>query len=165
MGVDCKWVIPSRVNVFEVIDVIVALAGIGDPRLGHTRRQVQRGGGVMIDYSLERRLATIELHGLMVDGETGHEATYWPRHKPECPPPGWPRSGQMLLGASSPFWCAIAQRLVARYGGAVDYAENRRVDYQVSAPARRPQRTDVIAPLTRADLSAMEAVSASKLGE
>lgn len=141
MSVDCNIALPGRVEVDDVANVIGVLAGLPvrlEP-LGEDSI-VSRVDGVKIETSDVHGMVQITLSGELADGEHTHfvyyhfegtfgRSTYGGRR--------YQHEGvRSLSPRSTPFWVAIAKRLVDFFGGWVDYDDCDDCDLDYSLPER-----------------------------
>ena len=129
MGVDCRVTLPDRVRVQDVADVIAACAGNRPERCSFGQ-----GRGWYAD------VPGVKVSGC--DGTPGMASIIFPDVNGESRIVyyhfEWSSGGRGMLPPSTPFWVAIAKRLVDFFGGSVDYgdADDSEQDYT------RPWRED-----------------------
>lgn len=115
MGVNAIIMMPADTRIKDVADVIGILAGLPARKemLDSTAYACQVSG-VKVKPSSMAEMATIEIHGNLIDGETNHYTTWhW---EPDC------GTGERLIyPRSNPFWIAVGIRLVDFFGGSIVY--------------------------------------------
>lgn len=115
MGVDTHVTFPWGTQVEVVAKAIGILAGLPPTTVelvngGKSFIAVRVNGASVHGYDTIPTMASIRLHGPMVDGTEGHQA-YWHFEN---------HTGPRLDTACTPFWVAIARTLTGVFGGKVD---------------------------------------------
>jgi hypothetical protein len=133
MGVDCLIKLNSRCCLRDVADVIGILSGLkpgrrwfnGGPDWGVEVR------GVSVESTCVPEMAEIRIYAvsqdMLVDGTVGHTVMFhWEGDN----------GGRVLSPPSTPFWCALAKRLVDVFGGSVDFndCDDSDEDYRADPP-------------------------------
>lgn len=136
MGVDCKITLPNSARLRDIANALGILAG-----LPVKLRNIPGSDGVFIDVegvktnpSTIPECAEIDLKGAMVDGFSHHHVLY--HFEWEGRGGGDIRTGQTrgIMPRSTPFWIAVAKKLVMHFGGDVDYSDCDSSECDLSYP-------------------------------
>jgi hypothetical protein len=133
MGVDCLIRLNSRCRLRDVADVIGILSGL-KPERRHFASGTGWGvevKGVSVKSTCVPEMAEIRIvaggEDALVDGELAHFVMFhWEGDN----------GGRVLSQPSTPFWCALAKRLVDVFGGSVDFndCDGSEEDYRADPP-------------------------------
>jgi hypothetical protein len=119
MGIDCRISLPANVRVRDVAKVIGRLAG-----LEAVRQNFGSGDGWVAQVKgVEATTTSMPELAMIVFGDR-HTTFHF-----ECE-----TAGRLLLPRSTPFWCALACRLVDFFGGEVDYSDSDATDCDYAVP-------------------------------
>lgn len=138
MGVDTHVRLPHGVAIREVAEVIGILAGLKPAKHALERSQgdkwfVSVDGAKAVGNVNIPEMATIELNApkgsTLVDGLVSHRAFY--HYESEQP-----KGARLLSVRATPFWIAMARRLVQHFGGEVVYSDcdDGKANYKCKCP-------------------------------
>lgn len=124
MGIDCRIYLPDNVRIKDVADVLGRAAGC-PLSTGYARV----AGVAVLSIPDVPSAAEIQVApaGGCVDGEPVHRVTYHFETDGR---------GRLLTPPSTPFWVAVARRLVGFFGGVVDYDDSDDCDVDFARPHR-----------------------------
>ena len=132
MGVDCRIMLPDRVRVRDVAEVMGALTGLPVGKRFFDKNNEVQGWAAHVDGVIVRPSNTSSL--CEIQWTTPDNATHFVLYFFELSEV----VGRLMMPRSTAFWIAVGKRLVIFFGGELDYndCDNKDVDY------RRKRRTD-----------------------
>jgi len=168
MGVDCKITLPNSARIRDIANAMGVLAGL-------PAKQVHIPGsngfhfdvqGVTTKPSSMAECALIDLKGVIIDGEPHHHVLYHFEWEGRGNGDFVRQQSRGMLPRSTPFWIAMAKRLVLHFGGEVDFndCDSSECDFthpenplngatNGSAWNQHQRSIFALAPLTKADLT------------
>lgn len=124
MGVDCRVILPDRVRVRDVAEVIGILAGLN--RSWDSTKSWIEVEGVKVETTSVPEMVSIILRGSLIDEQSDHSANFHFEGNP----------GRLLFPRSTAFWIAVSKGLIDFFGGELDYNDSDSIDIDYKVPAK-----------------------------